>query len=105
MTHIGLFYELGIWTSSVELKGELGWCKFAFYKTSCCSLELVKDNVERISYLEVDEDTFIERFEEPNLPVVITDAQKGWEANRKWTIEVDYYKCLRSHNCHMTCRG
>ena len=44
--------------------------------------------MERISCAEVDEAAFIERFERPNFPVVITDSQVTWDANRKWNIEV-----------------
>ena len=50
---------------------------------------MVKDNCERISYLDVDERTFIERYEQPNVPVVITDSQLDWLGNKKWTIEVN----------------
>ena len=71
-----------------ELKGEIGWTKFKFHETSCCAKETVKDNVERISMLDVDEDTFIQRYERPNLPVVITDCQTNWNATHKWTVEV-----------------
>ena len=46
------------------------------------------DNCERVNYLEVDQATFIERVERPGLPVVITDSQLDWQANRKWTVEV-----------------
>lgn len=44
--------------------------------------------MERISYLDVDKTTFIERFERPNYPAVITDCQLDWDARKKWTIEV-----------------
>ncbi len=49
----------------------------------------MKDNVPRISCLEVSKEEFIERFERPNFPTVITDCQNGWDAHRKWTIEVN----------------
>ncbi len=42
----------------------------------------------RVNSLEVAKDTFIERFERPNLPAVITGCQETWDAKRKWTIEV-----------------
>lgn len=59
-----------------------------YYRTFSTSFEHIPDTCERISYLEVDEQTFVERFEEPRVPVVITDAQLDWQANTKWTLEV-----------------
>ena len=47
----------------------------------------MRDNCERVSYLDIDEQTFIERFERPNVPVVITDGQLDWQANKKWTTD------------------
>ena len=75
-----------------ELKGELGWSRFNFYESSCCE-DTVHDNVERISYAEVDEETFIERYERPNLPIVIDLGLETWEAKKKWTLEVCVCVC------------
>lgn len=36
----------------------------------------------------MDEQSFIERYESPAIPVVITDSQLEWQASKKWTIEV-----------------
>lgn len=81
---------LSTFTSSLptELKNEDDWCRCSYWKSFPVSKESVRDNCERISYLEVDEATFIERFERPRIPVVITDSQLDWQANKKWTIEV-----------------
>lgn len=51
--------------------------------------------MERISCAEVDEEAFIEQFERPNVPAVITDSQTTWEANRKWNFEVHRRVCVR----------
>lgn len=80
----------------VELKGDLGWSKFNFHKESWSS-QKVPDTMKRISSLEVDNDTFIEQYERPNLPAVITNCQEAWDANRKWTIEV-----IMKHHGHVT---
>ncbi|XP_055845188.1 bifunctional arginine demethylase and lysyl-hydroxylase PSR [Episyrphus balteatus] len=44
------------------------------------------DNVDRIDENCVDCQTFIERYEKPYLPVVITSTQEGWKAQEKWTM-------------------
>ena len=71
-----------------ELKGEEEWTRCGYWKSFPLTRESVLDNCERVSYLEVDQAGFIERFERPGLPVVITDSQLDWQANRKWTVEV-----------------
>lgn len=67
-----------------ELKGEFGWRMYDFSEKFSCQ-EPVECNVGRISYQEVDERAFIDRFERPNLPVVITHSQMTWDARKKWT--------------------
>ena len=71
-----------------ELKGELGWTRFGLARTFSLSTNVVKDTCERINYLDVDEQSFIERYESPAIPVVITDSQLEWQASKKWTMEV-----------------
>eukprot|EP00798_Chlamydomonas_sp_ICE-L_P015937 gene15937-22069_t len=44
---------------------------------------LETDNIDRRKGLSVAQ--FIAEYEEPNKPVVITDALKGWKALKKWT--------------------
>lgn len=77
------------WISLSELKGDEGWSDHKFWRTFPIGREVVKDSCERISYLDIDEQAFVERFERPNIPVVITDCQLEWQATRKWTIEVN----------------
>lgn len=73
---------------NTELKGELGWTRFGLARTFSLSTNIVEDTCERINYLDVDEQSFIERYESPAIPVVITDSQLEWQASKKWTIEV-----------------
>lgn len=47
-----------------------------------------KDNTERISVNEVSKQEFIERYEKPYKPVVITDITNTWKAVDKWTLPV-----------------
>ena len=44
--------------------------------------------MDRVRYMDVDEDRFIECYEKPNLPAVISHAQLSWPASKKWNIEV-----------------
>ena len=71
------------------MKGDEGWSRHQFWRTFPIGKEAVRDSCERISYLDIDEQAFIERFERPNVPVVITDSQLEWQANKKWTVEVE----------------
>ena len=44
------------------------------------------DNIDRRSNLSVED--FIREYEEPNIPVVITDVACKWKGFGKWTSEV-----------------
>ncbi|XP_004923869.1 bifunctional arginine demethylase and lysyl-hydroxylase PSR [Bombyx mandarina] len=46
-----------------------------------------KDNVDRISAIQVTPEEFIEKYEKIYKPVVITDVQTNWKANYKWTLD------------------
>ena len=90
-----------------ELKGELGWTRLGFHHNFSCAKDRVKDEVDRISSLDVTEEMFIERFERPNIPIVITDIQNKWNVTKKWTIEVpkNILESLGYHVAIMTCSG
>lgn len=45
------------------------------------------DNCPRIEQSKVSLAQFIEEYERPYKPVVITGTQIGWRANEKWTLE------------------
>lgn len=79
--------DWGVFSIQLELKGEFGWRMYDFSEKFSCQ-EPVECNVGRISYQEVDERAFIDRFERPNLPVVITHSQMTWDARKKWTNKV-----------------
>ena len=77
-----------IFCSLSELKGESGWTQFDYARTFPLSKDLVRDSCERVSYMDVDEDMFRERYERQSVPVVITHGQLDWQARKKWTVEV-----------------
>ena len=71
----------------VELKVD-GWTKHKYYKTFDLGHSIVKDNVPRINFEETSKKEFIEKYERPLKPVVITNALDDWAAMRRWTLEV-----------------
>ena len=90
-TRVCVVYVTVIYSSLVlssELKGELGWTRLGFYKTKLCCRESVNDVMERVNCQDVNEANFIERFERPNYPTVISNSQLDWNARKKWTVEV-----------------
>lgn len=48
----------------------------------------VSDDLERVDGRTVSPEEFIERYERPRRPVVITNLQSDWPANVKWNLEV-----------------
>lgn len=76
-----------------ELKVE-GWTKHKYCKTFDLSHSIVKDSVPRINYKETSKKEFIEKYERPLKPVVVTNALDDWAAMRRWTLEVRYYMLL-----------
>eukprot|EP00794_Sanderia_malayensis_P016766 gene16766-18460_t len=47
----------------------------------------VKDNVQRIDVRQISEDEFVEKFDKPKIPVVMTHVQDHWMAGKKWRVE------------------
>lgn len=46
------------------------------------------DHVERIDANKVSLEDFIEKYEKPYQPVIITGVTENWKASYKWTLEV-----------------
>ena len=65
-----------------------GWYKFDYARTFDTSLHIVKDNVERLDAARTSRDEFIEKYERPYKPVVLTNVQREWPAAYKWTEKV-----------------
>lgn len=66
----------------------------------------VEDTCERIDVHDVSPEEFIEKFEKPYKPVVITGCQKDWRANEKWNLDVstidnEWNLLQRCCNCHV----
>lgn len=68
--------------------GESDWYRFNYLETFDLSHKTVNDCVERIDGSKISLQEFIERYEKPYKPVVITNIQKHWRGNEKWTQEV-----------------
>lgn len=73
-----------------ELKGEHGWTKHKFACDSDASLDelMKKDNVARVDVRQISQDDFVEKFDIPKIPVVLTHIQDHWMAKKKWSKEV-----------------
>lgn len=54
----------------------------------------MNDNVPRVNCKEISHQEFIERYEKPRIPVVLTGATDHWLANQKWTLPVSFIYLL-----------
>ena len=65
-----------------------GWRTQNYVDTFDLSFSTVKDNVERVDASKLSYEEFVERYERPYKPVVLTNVQNDWAANYKWTTDV-----------------
>eukprot|EP00117_Sycon_ciliatum_P011226 scpid66327/ scgid12799/ Bifunctional arginine demethylase and lysyl-hydroxylase JMJD6; Histone arginine demethylase JMJD6; JmjC domain-containing protein 6; Jumonji domain-containing protein 6; Lysyl-hydroxylase JMJD6; Peptide-lysine 5-dioxygenase JMJD6; Phosphatidylserine receptor len=70
-----------------ELKGEEGWSRYNFSRTLHLWPHKYVDNVERIHERDFGPAQFIERFERPGHPVIISGIVDTWPAKERWTIQ------------------
>ena len=61
-----------------------------YARTFDLSLDQVNDNLERIDSRKVGLQEFIEKYEKPYRPCIITHLQDDWDAIEKWTKKVLY---------------
>ena len=53
------------------------------------SLDSFRDNVPRQDCNKISKSEFVEKFEKPRIPVVLTHSMDHWKGMRKWTVEVN----------------
>ncbi|EDO41023.1 predicted protein [Nematostella vectensis] len=70
-----------------ELKDEDAWTKMNCLKNFDACLTSVNDNIDRIDCNKISRSEFVEQYERPRKPVVLTHAIDHWQASRKWTLE------------------
>ena len=71
-----------------------GWYRCNYYDNLKLSKSDVKDSVERVDARTISLEDFVERYEKPFKPVVITHLQDDWLAQQKWTPEVMFRDTL-----------
>jgi hypothetical protein len=69
------------------------WEKYEYYKQNWAKniLDKIQSSEEKIKREEYDNlplEEFRERYERPNIPVIIKGVTKTWPADRKWNFQV-----------------
>ena len=79
-----------------ELNEKHGWYKYSYARTFPLRIDDIKarDHIPRISEQDMSPAAFIDKYEKHYIPTVISDSQKDWLANKKWTKEVCLYLVL-----------
>lgn len=67
----------------LELASTFMWTELGYAKNFEPYTQF-EDNCPRIHAPDVSCEEFIERFEKPYIPCVITNIQEGWKAQSKW---------------------
>lgn len=76
-----------------ELKGDEGWQRFRYaeryanWPTDLCSVTDPAVMVPRVNCGDISHREFVDRFERPKRPVVLTGCTNHWLAQKKWTLE------------------
>ncbi|XP_077978410.1 bifunctional arginine demethylase and lysyl-hydroxylase JMJD6-like [Glandiceps talaboti] len=70
-----------------ELKERQDWYKLNYHKLLDLSPDAVPDHVERVDATKFSTEEFIEQYEKPLKPVVISNDQLEWRATEKWTAK------------------
>ncbi|XP_059078290.1 bifunctional arginine demethylase and lysyl-hydroxylase JMJD6-like isoform X4 [Tigriopus californicus] len=70
-----------------ELKTREMWVERNYARTFDLSWSHVPDTLARVDVKRVSPQEFIEKFEKPYLPCVLTGVQDTWLAQEKWTLE------------------
>ena len=69
-----------------ELKGDEGWCRLRYHETFDMSIDKIPNEIQRISCKNISQQEFINQYERPRVPVVLTDCTNHWQANQKWSM-------------------
>eukprot|EP01025_Chloroclados_australasicus_P044812 TRINITY_DN48823_c0_g1_i1.p2 TRINITY_DN48823_c0_g1~~TRINITY_DN48823_c0_g1_i1.p2 ORF type:complete len:132 (-),score=15.58 TRINITY_DN48823_c0_g1_i1:401-796(-) len=86
-------YQKRIKTAKRQARSELsvskgGWQKFNLAsKTDLLTVDRLVDGVPRVHVKDLTVCDFIEKYEKPKQPVVITGLADSWPAQSKWTLE------------------
>ena len=63
------------------------------------SAELAPDTIERVCAADLTVDEFVERFERPGTPVILTGLTAHWKATNKWKIPVSERRRWQENAC------
>ncbi|GIL95724.1 hypothetical protein Vretimale_1688 [Volvox reticuliferus] len=72
-----------------ELSNSKGdWYKHGYAQSDICNTTGVEDHIPRIHWKDLSPEEFVERFERPRIPVVITGLADNWPASENWTPDL-----------------
>lgn len=69
-----------------ELKG-FGWDALHLNERFPLDSSICKNELERIDANSITLEEFVNRYEKPYRPIILTNTQTEWKANEKWTFE------------------
>ncbi len=72
--------------TATELKSE-DWHKYNYFKTFDLSVDSLPDNIDRVDAAVCSAEEFVEKYERPYKPCILTNTQTGWVAKEKWSLE------------------